>query len=172
MIKRIIIAGSGGSGIRFVSYILAKILMKLKYKVVLMLDYDAAVMGGESTAYLVYSDKGIDNPVIEKADVLLMLGSIEKRFEAEKVILDRDICVRDCAFCKLACKNGEAYAFKHDAEKVFGTTRVQNMIALGKLLNEIGLKIRERELKDILPEQFIEKNIKAVRYGLSYKREA
>ena len=159
MIKRIVIAGEGGQGIKFMSHILAKILSELGYEVSLEFDYDASVRGGKIVGFLTYSDKKIENPIIEEADILLMLSQIEEKFIAKKIVCEPGLCTE------------EQIPFSKIAIEKFGTPIVTDMVVLGRLLKLIGIDIEKVELKKLFPEKFIEENIAAVQYGYTYLDE-
>jgi Pyruvate/2-oxoacid:ferredoxin oxidoreductase gamma subunit len=86
MIKRIIIGGKGGQGIKFVSKKLANILIEKGFCVSLKFTYDAAIKGGDIFSNLIYSNKEIENPIIGKADLVVLLSSISENFESKKEI--------------------------------------------------------------------------------------
>ncbi len=81
---KIIISGTGGQGIKFLGKVLGEILVKLGYEVALTFDFDAAVRGGDSVAFLIYSKGKIDNPIIDTADLFVKLSSQSKDYPTEK----------------------------------------------------------------------------------------
>ncbi len=114
MIKKIIISGKGGQGVKYLSKKLSERLIEKKFEVSLILTYDAAMEGGDIFAQLVYSDKEIENPLISKADLLVELGKIKEEFKFDKKIT------------------------KEDIEKKFPDERL-NDGAMGFLVDELGL---------------------------------
>ncbi|SRR3989339_71213 len=87
---KLIITGSGGQGVKFLAKQLADLLLEKNYEVSLMISYDAAMEGGEIYATLVYSKEKIENPLVEKADLLVELSKVKQEFEAEeKITLDQ-----------------------------------------------------------------------------------
>ena len=86
MIKKIIIAGVGGQGVKFISRKLASILIAKGYEVSLAFSYDAAIKGGDIFSNIIYSDAEVENPVIEKADLLISLSEIKEEFDALEII--------------------------------------------------------------------------------------
>ncbi len=87
---KLIITGSGGEGIKFLAKKLSDLLLEKNYEVSLMISYDAAMEGGEIYATLVYSKEKIENPLVEKADLLVELSKVKQEFEAEeKITLDQ-----------------------------------------------------------------------------------
>jgi 2-oxoglutarate ferredoxin oxidoreductase subunit gamma len=86
MIKKIILAGKGGQGVKYISTKLANILIEKGFEVSLTFTYDAAIKGGDIFSNIIYSDESIENPIIEKADLLVSLSEINQEFNAEKEI--------------------------------------------------------------------------------------
>ncbi|MBW2987429.1 2-oxoacid:acceptor oxidoreductase family protein [Candidatus Woesearchaeota archaeon] len=163
--KKIIISGAGGQGIKMMAIVLGKILAKLGYNVSTDIQYDAAIRGGKITAFLTYSKEPIDNPLFEDPDVFLKLHKEGDHFVAEKVVCDKRMCIDgpECAECK-AC-GGENFPFEELAEAKFGKKIMMNMIALGKLLKMLELDIEGIDLLEVLPEKFADKNKEAIVYG-------
>lgn len=73
MEKSIAITGVGGQGIVFAVTVLADALFMEGYNVVQMQSYGAEVRGTPVIAYLVYSDKPIESPFIERFDIMIVL---------------------------------------------------------------------------------------------------
>lgn len=113
MIKKIFISGSGGQGIRLMSFVLSKIISELDYNVSLMFDYDAAMRGGSINAFLIYSDEKLGNPLIEEADIHIKLS--DASIEAKRVICEKGLC------------GDEQVAFKEIAKKEFGNIMVRKI---------------------------------------------
>ena len=88
MIKKIILAGTGGYGIKFLGKVLAEFFVLKNYNVVLTYDYDAAMRGGEIVAFLTYGDEEINNPIIDEADFLLVLDNVKRKLVAKKVMAE------------------------------------------------------------------------------------
>jgi len=83
---KIAITGKGGQGIKLLGKILADLLLKKGYEIALVFDFDAAVRGGDSAAYLVYSEDKIENPIIDEADILIELAETSKQIKSKKKI--------------------------------------------------------------------------------------
>ena len=80
MEKSIAVAGVGGQGIVFAVTVLADALFREGYNVVQIQSYGAEVRGTPVIAYLVYSDKPIESPFIEKFDIMIVLHSKSMRY--------------------------------------------------------------------------------------------
>jgi Pyruvate/2-oxoacid:ferredoxin oxidoreductase gamma subunit len=165
--KKIIISGAGGQGIKMMAITLGKVLAKMSYNVSTDIQYDAAIRGGKITAFLTYSKQSIDNPLFENPDIFLKLHKEGDHFVAEKVVCDKRMCV-DGPECE-DCKNcgGEQLPFEELAEEKFGKKIMMNMIALGRLLKMLELDIEGIDLKEVLPSKFADKNKEAIVYGYS-----
>ncbi|MAG78637.1 hypothetical protein CL616_04710 [archaeon] len=117
---KVVIAGKGGYGVKFLGTLLGKILMR-DNQVVVTFDYDAASRGGDIIAYVVYDKEKIGNPTIDVADLLLKFSDID------------------------GLKGKEVIEFNFDCKSY----RV-NMVALGYLLKRIGVEVSSDELKDLI----------------------
>ncbi|MDY6834003.1 MAG: 2-oxoacid:acceptor oxidoreductase family protein [Chloroflexota bacterium] len=157
--KRVIISGEGGQGVRVISHALAILMMNLDYHVSLLYDYDSSVRGAMSLAYLTFNDNPIDNPVIEDADILLKLSDKATGFSAEKIVCETGLCT------------DEEVAFGHLGWEKFGNEIFGNMIALGRLIRLVDLDLSDKELAKVLPLKYREENIKAVHVGYDLKQE-
>lgn len=70
MIK-IIVCGKGGSGIKYMSIILAKSAIKSGYDVKLLISYGPEAREGDIKTYITIDKKKIANPIIKNADYLI-----------------------------------------------------------------------------------------------------
>ncbi len=157
MIKKVVIGGEGGQGIRLAGTILAKILARFDYEVSLTFEYDADVRGGKIVSLLTYSDKKIDNPIVEDPDILLHLSKIDGKYKAKKTICEKGLCKE------------EEIPFIDIARNKFGSPFVINMLAIGRLLKILEIDISKVDLEKELPKKFIEKNVEAIKYGYGYR---
>lgn len=169
-IKKLIISGEAGQGIKLISHSLASILTKLGNEVVLNLAYDSRVMGSNITAELIYSNKKIETPFFMEADIAIQLSrTFNPSIRAKKMIFEESID-------KIALKKNEAHyekrnivPFERISDLHFHSTVFVNMIALGKLLNLIGIRIEQINFASEFPARFLDENIKAVKYGYSHR---
>ena len=171
MIKKIKLVGTGGQGIKLLGHVLGNILAELNYHVSLNFEFDTSVRGGNISADLIYSDKNIENPIIDETDILLLLGGKQSdamKIKAKKRIIEKSICDTECEKCDIRCL-GMQIPFYDIANKKFGSKLYMNMLALGLILKHIGIDPDKVNLKKGLPEKFIEQNMEAINYGYSYK---
>lgn len=165
MSKKIIMVGEGGQGVKLLANVLAQILTEMDKFVTLTYSYDAAVRGGNITAYLIFDDEKIDNPLIDTADILLMLSEVPG-FSAKKMIVETSIF-----------KRGDEERAEDEvitmplitiASEEFGSPVFVNMVALGQLLKQLDVDIAGIDFKGVLPAKFIDKNIEAIKHGYSW----
>jgi Pyruvate/2-oxoacid:ferredoxin oxidoreductase gamma subunit len=156
---KVIISGEGGQGVRVISHSLAILLANLGYEVSLLYDYDSAVRGAMSVAYLTFNKEPIANPVVENADILLKLSNKVEGLHAEKTVCQTGICTdEEIPFGKLGIEQ-------------FGREIFGNMIALGRLMALIGVDVSKEELAKVLPLKYREENLSAVQFGYHLKEE-
>ncbi|MBW3003190.1 2-oxoacid:acceptor oxidoreductase family protein [Candidatus Woesearchaeota archaeon] len=168
MIKKIIMVGEGGQGVKLLANALANILTTLDKNVTLTYSYDAAVRGGNITANLIFSDEKIDNPIIDTADILLMLSEVPG-FSAKKMIVEKSLLREGDENQTFDAEEVTEMPLLTIASERFGSPIFINMIALGHLLKKMDIDITQINLEKYLPERFIEKNVEAIRYGYSWK---
>ncbi|MEK6863940.1 MAG: 2-oxoacid:acceptor oxidoreductase family protein [Nanoarchaeota archaeon] len=159
MIKLAII-GTGGQGIRLMGNILAECIMSKSFEVSAMYDYDAAMRGGGIQGYIIFSKTKIINPIIETADILLMLDKPKSKINAKRVIMDESVDVPLAA---------EKMPFSKISEQMFSKKTMLNMVALGFILKILGIGLDEKLISGILPEKFLDENLAAIKagYGLN-----
>lgn len=168
--KKIILAGEAGQGIKLMAHILASILAKLEKEVALNLIYDATVRGGNIKAEIIYSDEPIEVPFFEEADIALQLSSVlDTTVKAKYVLIESSACGTDGKKCDLHCPESDRIPFGKIATEYFSSPVFVNMIALGKLLQKIGINIETINFNTVFPSQFFDENIRAIRYGYTYQ---
>lgn len=166
---KIKIVGEAGQGVKLLSYTLGQVLSQLGHEVSLSLAYDASVRGGTISADLIYSSRPIENPVIDEADVLIKFTRTRDWFPAKTLVIDESMCQEEALSCSIQMSQGTMYGFEDVAVSLFGSKIYINMIALGRILRYIGINILLLNIKDLLPERAIEKNLEAIKYGFSYR---
>lgn len=157
--RKVIVSGEGGQGVRVISHTLATLLANLGYEVSLLYDYDSAVRGAMSVAYLIFGKEPIDNPVVQEADILLKLSDKADGLHAEKTVCQTGLCT------------GEEIDFEKLGIEKFGKEIFGNMIALGRLMALVGLEAPKKELARVLPLKYREENLSAVLFGYHLKQE-
>lgn len=164
-VKRLILAGEAGQGIKVMAVALSNILAKLGKEVSLNLVYDATVRGGNITAELIFSDEKIDVPFFDKADICLQLSRpVRRRFIADKQVVEESI-----AEYIERTDTEDIVPFEREAVERFGSPIFVNMIALGRLLYHIGIPIDKVDFSAGLPARFLEENVRAIKYGYTHR---
>ena len=136
---KLVIAGKGGQGVKFLGTLLGKILMR-DYNVVVFFDYDAASRGGDIIGYIIYDKDQIGNMTVDEADVFLKFADVKKDIKSKEVI---------------------------DGSKFIGDHAI-NMVGLGYLLKYLNIEISETELKELIKKK-VDENINAIKYGISLR---
>ncbi len=168
--KKIILSGEAGQGIKLMAHTLGNILAKMGKEVSLNIIYGAAVRGGEITAELVYSDEKIETPFFEKADLGLCLSKSKKALvNAKEIIIDAAACNQECTGCDIICPVSDRVPFSRISSEEFNSPVFVNMIALGRLLSMIGIKIEAIDFRSELHTRFQEENTRAIKYGYTYQ---
>jgi Pyruvate/2-oxoacid:ferredoxin oxidoreductase gamma subunit/ribosomal protein S18 acetylase RimI-like enzyme len=168
--KTIVLSGEAGQGIKLIAHVLANILAELGKEVSLNLVYDAAVRGGNIRAEIVYSEDQIEVPFFEEADIWLQLSKMpDPAVRAKHVIIESSACDAECKNCELRCPASDRIPFEKLAIEQFNRPIFVNMIALGRMLSKIGINIETVNFASEFPAQFLDENIRAVRYGYTYR---
>jgi len=155
-VVKLAITGSGGQGIRLMGSILAEYLMSKSLEVSAMYDYDAAMRGGGIQGYIIFSKSRISNPIIETADLMLVLDKTKSKINAKRVIMDESVNMLLAA---------EKIPFSKISERMFSKKAMLNMVALGFILKIFGIGLDESLILAILPEKFGNENIAAIKAG-------
>ena len=134
-------------------------------EVSLNIIYGAAVRGGEITAELIYSDEKIETPFFEKADIGVCLSRNKKgMINAKELIVEATAYDSD-----LIHPIPSVMPFAKIAMDQFHSQVFVNMIALGRLLSIIGIKIEKVDFESEFQSRFLEENTRAVKFGYTYQ---
>lgn len=165
--KKIIISGEGGQGVRVIAITLAQLLNNLNYEVSLLYDYDTAVRGGLSLAHLTYDTEPIDNPIIDEADILLKLSDKAEELHAKTIVCQTGLGPEKAQPLGIEDipPTTEEIPFSEMGTGIFGKELFGYMIALGRLMVLADIKAPESELQAALPKKFKEENLKAINFG-------
>ena len=165
--KKIIVSGEGGQGVRVISLTLAQLLANLGFEVSLLYDYDAAVRGGLSLAHLVYNKNPIDNPVIDEADILLKLSDKAEDLHAKTIVYQTGLGIEEGKSLKLEDipPTNEEIPFSELGTEIFGKELFGYMIALGRLMVLADINAPESDIRAVLPKKYKEENMNAIIFG-------
>lgn len=167
MTKRIFIVGRAGQGVKLMGQVLANILAQLNKEVSLNVVYGSSVRAGLVRAELIYSELPVEVTFIEEADILVQLTKAKPLVVANECIVEADALCEEKLPCKKPCF---LIPFEKVAAEKFGSSLFVNMLALGKLLELIGINIEKVNFAETdIPLKFLEKNVEAISYGYTYR---
>jgi len=156
--------GIGGQGVKLLSETLAYILSDIGKNLTLVYEYDSIMRGGSITAFLVYGEEEIINPMIDEADYLIVLSKTTQ-FKGKTKIIEQTIYGegRETTEIKIPLNS--------IAEEL-GNEKLVNMVTLGYLLKILKIDIKKLDLKKALPEKLLEENLKAIQSGYAYEERS
>ncbi len=171
--RSIVLLGAAGQGIKVMSHALAAILASIGKHVALTVTYPSSVRAGVVRGDLTYSDSPVEMPFVEEADLLLQLAPVKKAdaVKAKRVIRERETGRILSGEYHAAEGEVEELSFRKAALEEFGTPLMVNMVALGRLLRHVGVDIEKVDFTGSLPAKYLDRNIRAVKYGYSFRDE-
>ena len=158
---KIIVAGTGGQGVKMMAAILGNILVQLGVAATVLNDYDAASRGGASIAYIAFDKKEVVNPVVDQADFFMELADTGKKFSGKKVIAQAGVR-----------SDADVYDFYGRGQAEFGKPIYGSTIALGKLLSYLEIDLSKVDLRAAIPKKLPDDNVEAVKEGYELKQKA
>ncbi len=159
---QIIVAGTGGQGVKSLAKILGTLLVQIDYDVTVIVKYDAASRGGTIYAYIVFNKDKVENPVIDEGDFLLDLANTPRDFKAKKRIAQKGVKPDQPA---------DFYDFFGTGRKKFGKPIYGNSIALGTLLAYLEADLGKMDIRAALPKKLPDDNVNAVKMGYEMKNK-
>jgi 2-oxoglutarate ferredoxin oxidoreductase subunit gamma len=171
----VLIAGRGGQGILLLGHILGRAVAKYTNLYILGSEiYAAETRGGDSRVDLVIADRE------EEADFIKVMGA-DIAIVMHQLQLDAySHLIKDGAVVFLDKSNVTSVPqrkwrvflepYTDIAEREFGTPRVANMVALGHLVRQTSLvppEGVEEVIRETVPKDWVDVNIRAFRYFLS-----
>lgn len=170
---KMVLAGFGGQGILFAGKIIAHAAMLKNKKLSWLPSYGPEMRGGTANCHVIISDESVASPIITVPDILVAMNkpSLEK-FENDVeaggyIFVDESLIDR-------RVKRDDVKAIYVDATKIaekIGSSKMANMVMLGKIIKETGLfseeEIRETFVHSLPPSKqaLVENNMKAVMAG-------
>lgn len=156
--KRILIAGEGGQGIQAIANIIARVAHLSNKKVVHLPNFGVEQRGGVSLAFIQISTEEIAFPKFQDADVAIILAEraiprIKEYLTAEPLIMFDNSIVSEKKLEEYKVEKIAIPATLMAKEKLI--PRVFNMIILGAIAEELGLK--PKEVKKATMELFKDK---------------
>ena len=167
---KIFIAGSGGQGIILIGNILGKAATLNGMFATQVSNHGSSQRGTPVRTEIVISDKPVKFAFVEKPDFFIIMSYLGFNRFGKSIVEDTQVFI-DSDHVKDFHKNypGEFISLPASTiAKEIGNPLVANFVMLGKYLsisNIIPLKIIEEAIIQNTPEQFIQKNLEAVRKG-------
>lgn len=174
MLHKCMFSGSGGQGSALMAKMVCLGAIKENLKVVMTQTYGIEQRGGDSTAYVIVSDKPIGSPIVENdADIAVALSQSIYDNCFEGVVPDGTLFTNS----SMVENPKDAQAFRQvclpasDTAVELGTVRCANMVMLGAVLAGTGL-LKLETIEDVVRDtlgakkpQLVELNINALRAG-------
>lgn len=170
----ILIAGRGGQGILLLGHILGKAVAKYTNLHILGSEiYAAETRGGDSRVDLVIADREEDADFIKVMSADMALFMHQFQLDAYKdLVKDGAIVFLDRSnISNVPDRNWRLHVepYTDIAEKELGSSRVANMVALGRIVGVTSLvspEAVEDVIRETVPRDWVDINIKAFRYFL------
>lgn len=172
----LIIAGFGGQGILSAGKLLAYAGMLEGKYVSWLPSYGPEMRGGTANCSVVISDEPVGSPIIDTANVLIVMNgpSLEK---FEKVVVKGGLIISDSSLVEAKPKRTDVSFVGIPSTQIasdMGNLTFANIIILGKLLAKTGIVSKESfeaALKKVLPKKhhhLIPEEMKALDVGHDY----
>jgi len=172
----LIIAGFGGQGILSAGKLLAYAGMIEGKYVSWLPSYGPEMRGGTANCSVVISDEPVGSPILDSANVLIVMNgpSLEK---FEKTVAKDGLIISDNSLVEAKPKRTDVDFVGLPATQIasdMGNLTYANIIILGKLLAKTGIISKESfeaALKKVLPQKkhhMIPEEMKALSIGYDY----
>ena len=173
MEKKIIISGFGGQGVVLAGNIIARACIFEGKFVTGMVSYGAEMRGGTAHSTVIISDQEIASPIVESADIGIILNqpSLDK-FE-DKIVKDGAL-ILNSSLIKRDVNRNDLNVIKIDSTKIaneLGNIRVANIVTLGAFIKKtslLNLESIEKAIEELFSEkkpELVEINKKALQKG-------
>ena len=171
----ILIVGRGGQGVLLLGRVLGLSATKYaNYYAVLTESYAAETRGGESRVDLIISTspEDVKRVRVENADIAIFMYPFNIN-KYKSMLSKTTLVIIDSEYVDPSLfkeYNLLARRFSEIAEKNTRSRRVANMVILGKLIREtklLELEQVKQALRELIPENWVELNIKALELGYS-----
>lgn len=174
MRKEIRISGFGGQGVVLAGYLLGKSLSLYEnLEAVMTQSYGPEARGGASSANVVFADRTIAYPFVQKADIFVAMSQeAYSRYRPEAasdaiVLIDSGLVVPD--------KDDQVHPFPAtELAEELGRRIVANVLMLGQLSAVTGIvKVGslEQAIRTTVNEKVVPLNLKALQRGHTYQIE-
>ncbi|MEZ0290218.1 MAG: 2-oxoacid:acceptor oxidoreductase family protein [Sulfolobales archaeon] len=174
----ILIAGRGGQGILLIGRILGKAIAKYtNYYILASESYSAEVRGGDSRVDLIIADTydEADFIKVRSADIALFMhqSQLEAYLRLVKenatIFIDQTNIIDHSVMREISSSKVYLRPYTEIAERVFGTGRIANIIALGHMIKTTRIvdpEAVERVIIEEVPREWLELDRRAFRYSV------
>ena len=173
---RVKIAGFGGQGILFAGKFLAYIALYNGKEVSWLPAYGPEMRGGTANCSVVFDDAPIASPLIDEADVIVVMNgpSMEK---FAPIVAPGGLIFSDETLVQVGCGRDDVELITIPATGLadkHGFRGLANMVMMGKLVARLALcgpDVLEAAMRQCIPERkadMFEANMKALKLGMEY----
>lgn len=168
------LAGSGGQGLVLAGIVLAEAALRDGHIVIHSQNYGPEARGGNSISEVILSDEEIDYPRAVGLDMLVALSQRSCSDNLADMKPDGLVIVDSAPVKKVLWGKTLRVGLQKEADHTFGDPRVVNMLALG-IVTAFCQWVSEQSMVACItrrmPEDSLEANLKAYRWGLGRGRE-
>ena len=170
MTKKLFFAGSGGQGALAIGQLIAKAAMDEGCEVTYLPSYGPEMRGGTANATVVISDKQISCPLINEADVLVVMN-LPSLTRFEPMVVPGGILFMNSSLIPEKSTRGDIRVVEvpaNDKAMELGSDKAANMVMLGAILRETGIVRPETVYEELAhmftgrKEKFLPMNRRAV----------
>ena len=170
MKSKMFFAGSGGQGTLAIGQMIAKAAMDEGKEVTWLPSYGPEMRGGTANCTVVVSDKPISCPLINEADVLVVMN-LPSLLKFESMVTPGGLLVINSSLVPRKATRTDIRVVEVPANDMairLGNDKAANMIVLGAILRETGVVSYEtvkEEMKKMFSgrkEKFLPMNLKAL----------
>ena len=170
MKSKLFFAGSGGQGTLAIGQMIAKAAMEEGKEVTWLPSYGPEMRGGTANCTVVVSDKAIACPLINEADVLVVMN-LPSLLKFESMVVPGGLLVINSSIVTEKAKRSDLRVLEVPAVEMaqkLGNEKAANMVILGAILEETGVvskdTVREemRHMFSGRKERFLPMNLAAL----------
>ena len=175
MKQKMFFAGSGGQGTLAIGQMIAKAAMDEGKEVTWLPSYGPEMRGGTANCTVVVSDKPIACPLINEADLLVVMN-LPSLLKFESLVAPGGLLIVNSSLVPEKAKRDDIrvrYVPANDDAMALGNDKAANMVMLGAIIRETGIvepdTVREeiRHMFSGRKEKFLPMNLAALDLYLS-----
>ena len=165
MKQKMFFAGSGGQGTLAIGQMIAKAAMDEGKEVTWLPSYGPEMRGGTANCTVVVSDKPIACPLINEADLLVVMN-LPSLLKFESLVAPGGLLIINSSLVPEKAKRDDILPANDDAMSI-GNDKAANMVMLGAIIRETGIvepdTVREeiRHMFSGRKEKFLPMNLSA-----------